>query len=368
MVWLISLVLTASAADFREVAKAATPSVATLRVDLDAGGVAFASGFVIDDGTVLVTNFHVIEGATKIVATFEDGDSLVSTGVIATDPDIDLALLRLMDAHPVLAMGSLPEVGTPVLAAGNPQNLGLSFTDGMLSGVHERDGYRVLQHSAPISPGNSGGPLMDASGAVIGVNSFHLANIYGQNVNFAVSADHVAALVEQARATIDGGGSTPLAVGAGEKVDTRSSALVRRGPPQVACSAPTDPPWPFDTPVKLSDMAEVAPPVVGGVCRHHQVAGVDFFFARFEEPEFADGQLDDEAVRLGYLARGRDGCSARFERALKPSDRPIEMVATRHRDHLLLYARIAPGAGSLTDRVKQMYCRELDKLRVAARF
>ncbi len=367
MIWVLLVAGLASAADFREVAKKTAPSIATLEVRLEDGEAA-ASGFVIEDGTILVTNYHVIDGATDIIASFDDGDRLVATGVIAADREGDLALVRLSDKHPALAFGDRPDVGAPVLAVGNPQGLGLSFTDGILSGSHDRNGYSVLQHSAPISPGNSGGPLLDEAGAVVGVNSFHLANTYGQNVNFAVSAANIQSLIASARGEIDSGSFHPFTEHGGLSFDARDDAIRRKdlGTAQIACNSPDEPKWPFETEVKLWDMAEVAP-VADGVCRHAVKGDSDFFYARLEAPTASDALLEGEAVRVGYQGIGREGCTGQFERELKPGDREISLVVTRHRSHLLLYAEIAPGNGQVTDRIKGLFCRELDKLRNAAR-
>jgi S1-C subfamily serine protease len=145
-------------------------------------GTATGSGFVINkDGTIL-TNYHVVENAVKVMVSFEHGKA-VEAKVIGKDPSNDLAVLRIstegLTLHP-LALGdsSKAQVGDPVLAIGNPFGLDRTLTTGVVSALQRQitspNGFtidNVLQTDAPINPGNSGGPLLNANGEVIGINS-----------------------------------------------------------------------------------------------------------------------------------------------------------------------------------------------------
>jgi putative serine protease PepD len=145
-------------------------------------GTATGSGFVINkDGTIL-TNYHVVENAVKVMVSFEHGKA-VEAKVIGKDPSNDLAVLRIptegLTLHPLtLGDSGKAEVGDPVLAIGNPFGLDRTLTTGVVSALQRQitspNGFtidNVLQTDAPINPGNSGGPLLNAKGEVIGINS-----------------------------------------------------------------------------------------------------------------------------------------------------------------------------------------------------
>jgi S1-C subfamily serine protease len=145
-------------------------------------GEATGSGFVVDkDGTIL-TNAHVVNGATKVTVQFEDKQS-ADAKVLGKDESTDLALLRVdpegLKLTP-LTLGSSRgvQVGDPAIAIGNPFGLERTLTTGVISAVKRTiqapNNFQIddaLQTDAPINPGNSGGPLIDATGKVIGVNS-----------------------------------------------------------------------------------------------------------------------------------------------------------------------------------------------------
>jgi putative serine protease PepD len=145
-------------------------------------GTATGSGFVIDkDGTIL-TNAHVINGASKVTVQFADKQQ-VDAKVLGKDESTDLALLKVDPANlklVPLALGTSKtvQVGDPAVAIGNPFGLERTLTTGVISAVHRPiqapNGFQIddaIQTDAPINPGNSGGPLIDATGRVIGINS-----------------------------------------------------------------------------------------------------------------------------------------------------------------------------------------------------
>ena len=142
------------------------------------------TGFVIDDDGHILTNFHVVAGASTVSVGFSD-DRTADAKVLGTDPSNDLALLKVdptddgLDLAPLeLGDSSTAQVGDPVLAIGNPFGLDRTLTTGVVSAIQREirapNGFaiqHVIQTDASINPGNSGGPLLDGAGRVIGINS-----------------------------------------------------------------------------------------------------------------------------------------------------------------------------------------------------
>jgi len=147
------------------------------------GGVATGSGFLIDTEGHIVTNNHVVEGATKVEVKLGSSDVSHTAEVVGTDPATDVALLKVdvpADQQHPLSLGdsSRVQVGDPVVAIGNPFGLDRTVTSGIVSALQRQiqapNGFsisHVIQTDAAINPGNSGGPLIDSSGRVIGINS-----------------------------------------------------------------------------------------------------------------------------------------------------------------------------------------------------
>ena len=199
----------------------------------EGGGAATGSGFVIDDEGHVITNNHVIEGASKVSVKLGDSEKSYDAEVVGTDPGTDIALLKVdapdSEFHP-LRLGSSAdlEVGDPVVAIGNPFGLDSTVTSGIVSAL-QRDiqapnGFsisHVIQTDAAINPGNSGGPLINAEGAVVGINAqIATGGGGGGNVGigFAIPIDTLRANLEQLKETgevehafigISGGTVTP---------------------------------------------------------------------------------------------------------------------------------------------------------------
>ena len=143
---------------------------------------ALGSGFVLDKAGHIVTNYHVIEGADTIEISFSNQDTLTAK-LVGTDPSTDLAVLRVETSsrglRPLeLGNSDIVRVGDPVIAIGNPFGLDRTATAGIVSALQRPitapNGYtidHVIQTDAPINKGNSGGPLLNDRGKVIGVNS-----------------------------------------------------------------------------------------------------------------------------------------------------------------------------------------------------
>jgi len=166
------------------------PSVARVNV-MDASGriVGSGSGVVIDDG-VLLTSCHVATVGAKLTAKL--GETVLPATVVLADEVYDLCRLSVpgMRAPPV-PLGSVETLrtGQRVYAIGAPQGLELTLSEGIVSALRNVDGGTVIQTTAPISPGSSGGGLFDASGRLVGVMTFQ--HRYGQNLNFALPADWI---------------------------------------------------------------------------------------------------------------------------------------------------------------------------------
>ncbi len=193
--------------DAREVYKTAAPAVVSLQA-LDANGEALWSGtgfFVSADGR-LMTNYHVIDHAPRLRIRFQDHTEQFVTLLIATDKGKDLAILKVdVDQVPFLqlACGHRPEIGSTVYTIGNTLGvLDNTFSQGIISGVRKVGDRTLLQTSAPISHGNSGGPLLNEGAQVVGITTSTIGD--GQNLNFAVAADDICRLVS------DSGSPKPL--------------------------------------------------------------------------------------------------------------------------------------------------------------
>ena len=168
------------------------------------------SGSVIDQEGNILTNYHVIEGATKLAVSF-GGQKNYAAKLVGGDPDTDLAVIKLLERPreplTVIALGDSDrlEVGQKVLAIGNPFGLDRTLTTGVISGlqrpIRARNGRPIegaIQTDASINPGNSGGPLLDSHGRMIGINSQILSpSGASAGVGFAVPVNIAKRVVPQ---------------------------------------------------------------------------------------------------------------------------------------------------------------------------
>ena len=166
------------------------------------------SGFIISADGYVVTNNHVVNGATSVKVTLDDGSSYPAK-VVGRDPRTDLALLRIRrgDKFPFIRLGESDDVepGQWVIAVGNPFGLGGTVTAGIVSarGRDIGDGPydSFLQIDAPINRGNSGGPLFNQDGRVVGVNTAIISPTGGSvGIGFAIPSDTVRDVVDQLKA------------------------------------------------------------------------------------------------------------------------------------------------------------------------
>ena len=163
------------------------------------------SGFVIDPAGYVVTNQHVVDGADEVVVTLQDGQKLEAT-LVGSDAKTDLALLKVDSANPLPAVefgdSDRARVGEWVLAIGNPFGLGGTATAGIISarGRDIRSGPYddYLQIDAPINSGNSGGPVFNTAGQVVGINTAIFSPTGGNiGIGFAIPANQARDVVEQ---------------------------------------------------------------------------------------------------------------------------------------------------------------------------
>jgi len=159
--------------------------------------VGFGSGVIVSPEGVLLTNNHVVEGATEIEVRLSDGRETRAT-VVGTDPETDLAVLRIaLDRLPAVTLGRIDtlQVGDLVLAIGNPFNVGQTVTAGIVSALG-RQGLGLstfesfIQTDAAINPGNSGGALVDLNGHLVGINTAIFSRTGGSlGIGFAIPVD-----------------------------------------------------------------------------------------------------------------------------------------------------------------------------------
>ena len=145
----------------------------------------------------IITNRHVIERSSRVEVHLLDGKKFPVKGVIALDGEGDLALLQVDIpaglVRPLPILNSVPQEGESIVVIGNPFGLEGSVSNGIVSAVREIAGYgKIIQITAPISPGSSGSPVVNMMGQVIGVATLQAAE--GQSLNFAVPAERIFAL------------------------------------------------------------------------------------------------------------------------------------------------------------------------------
>ncbi len=195
-----------------EIARRVTPSVVTISTPTANG-----SGVIVDPSGVVVTNLHVVQGDTEVEVTLSNGDIYDDVRVVDLDERRDLLLLKIKAfnvAPATLGNSDDVEVGADVVLVGSPQGLDSTVSEGVISAIRDTgNGYRMLQTSAPASPGSSGGGMFNAYGALIGIVTSQTRQ--GQNLNFAVPINYVrgllsteatmtlAELTERARSTDD---------------------------------------------------------------------------------------------------------------------------------------------------------------------
>jgi S1-C subfamily serine protease len=180
-----------------ELVKKVLPGVVTV-VGFNAAGkvMRIGSGVFINPEGHLITNLHVISGVARAEVKLPRGEVYPLTAMVAVDPKADLVKLAVnlpgSALRSLTVSGVRPQVGEHVVVLGSPLGLEQTVSDGMVSAIRTiRDRGEFLQISAPISPGSSGGPVLNMAGQVIGIVTFQ---VKGQNINFAVPGYRILAL------------------------------------------------------------------------------------------------------------------------------------------------------------------------------
>lgn len=195
---LFALAAAVCAQDFLpELVKRIKPSAVAIETfDSRGNTLSRGSGFFVGADRI-ITNRHVIDRSSRVEVHLMDGKKFTVRGVLAVDGEGDLALLQVEVpkelAIPLPIVKAVPQEGEFVVVVGNPFGLEGSVSNGIVSAVREISGYgKIIQITAPISPGSSGSPVVNMLGQVIGVATLQAAE--GQSLNFAVPADRIAQL------------------------------------------------------------------------------------------------------------------------------------------------------------------------------
>ncbi len=167
------------------------------------------SGVIVDEAGYVITNYHVVRGADEVVVELSDGRTIVGAKIVGGDPLTDVAVLKI-DAGGLTAApwGDSEElqVGDPVMAIGSPFGLAQTVTAGIISAKGRRDIIKnlsfqdFLQTDAAVNPGNSGGPLVDLQGKVVGINTAIVGHSY-RGVSFAIPSQLAQLVYQRLRTT-----------------------------------------------------------------------------------------------------------------------------------------------------------------------
>ncbi len=230
------------------------------RGERDEPQVGLGSGVIVSPEGYLLTNHHVIDGADEVFVQLADGRE-ARAQIVGTDPDTDIAVLKIdLKKLPVMALGDSTQlqVGDPVMAIGNPFNVGQTATSGIVSALGRNQlglstFENFIQTDAAINPGNSGGALVDARGALVGINTAIYSESGGSlGIGFAVpidlARDVMQALVDHGRVVRGWVGVEPRdltpeiteALGLGSSTGVLITGVLQNGPASSAGLQPGD--------------------------------------------------------------------------------------------------------------------------------
>jgi len=184
----ISELKASASSDFSGIIEQAVKSVVSIKTDVAQG-----SGFIISKDGYLVTNAHVLAQA-HYAQTLTSNNELKNANLIGYDSDLDIALLKISGSYDSLEFANSDDVkvGEKVIAVGNPYGLSFSVTEGIVSAVNRQGDNRLnayIQTDVALNPGNSGGPLIDTQGEVIGINNFKVGG--AESLGFALESNYV---------------------------------------------------------------------------------------------------------------------------------------------------------------------------------
>jgi S1-C subfamily serine protease len=191
---LVAVCAVAQEQDTGPLYKKVLPSVMKLLVEKKDGSKHIGTGFLAIKNGLAVTAWHLVRDAAKVQVKFSNGEIFDSSGLIDKDESRDIAIIKVkVFGRPTLELQSAdPEVGSQAFVVGAPEGLESSISDGLISQIQNIDGIRYYQYTCPTSHGNSGGPLLNLKGSVVGVISWGLTK--GQNLNFAIPCSYVLGL------------------------------------------------------------------------------------------------------------------------------------------------------------------------------
>lgn len=230
-----------------QIAARARPAVVRVVALRDGEEVMYGSGVLVGPRGEFVTSLHVIQGAQSVRVHVPNGQVYTRVFFVAADEDRDLALLQIPGRGlPYLRVGDdrLLVVGDRIFVVGNPLGFDGTFSDGLVSGRRAVEGMTLLQVTAPISAGSSGGPVLNGRAEVVGIATLTVAD--GQNLNLAVPARYVHALLALAEDPI------PF-----ERAAARWAVAAGRGG-EVAAEEEAQPVWLQVLAAELEEVDDVA--------------------------------------------------------------------------------------------------------------
>jgi S1-C subfamily serine protease len=190
--------------DSVQITKRISPSVVLIRGNGSAGEV-LGTGFIISTDGRIATNLHVVESLKSGGVQLASGEKFDSFSILVFDVRKDLAVIKIPGFDlPAVSLGNSNnvQVGEPVLAVGSPLGLQGTITTGVISSMRDDPaggGFKVLQTDASVNPGNSGGPLVNRQGEVIGIITYKIRG--GENLNFAVPVNYLRGIADSTTST-----------------------------------------------------------------------------------------------------------------------------------------------------------------------
>ncbi len=184
----VDLLKTSASEDFSGIIEESIKSVVTIRTNVGQG-----TGFIIASEGYIVTNSHVLAGSSEVYALTYNQEA-IEAEFIGYNKQFDIALLKIPGRYEKLSLGNSNDIqiGEKVIAIGNPLGLQFSVSEGIVSGVHRQGPSQIeayVQTDAALNPGNSGGPLINKQGEVIGINNFKIGG--GESLGFALESNYI---------------------------------------------------------------------------------------------------------------------------------------------------------------------------------
>jgi len=178
--------------EISEIASRCSPAVVSIAVKDKAGKeIGAGSGFIVSDDGFIITSFHVLESAYRAIVEIREGQR-EEAYFIKGMPDLDIAVLKI-DAQnlPFLSIGDSERLvkGQSVVVLGNPAGFERSISEGIISAIRSKGNLKIIQMTAPVSLGSSGGPVINEYGEVVGITT--LASYRAQNLNFAIPINYL---------------------------------------------------------------------------------------------------------------------------------------------------------------------------------